>query len=491
MIRLSQYAALEILPNDVSRDLDTTPLLHVYQDNDSQDKLLVQGDTSPLPQMSREHAVAPFMDNVLLGTDNFYPEQGLSLSSYHSNSTVQELLNDVTLPIIEYKQAILYFSQGSVAANDIVGHNLHLFVDLPNGSRVSLCNVVDFLNDSQITAQTPKLFESQIWNEGLLIEFIDVEYLVNSGVADVQEVKELIFGTANPLTIGIEYSSFTNESVDNFEENSYQFTRLNVNVVNEQSMPITITDDELYASLEVQGNGFYLLSTLAHDRFDIESYMNTLKSDEETYVVKHRFVMNSYTSGDLLLSTETATIINEVNVFDELQYRPILPDDADHCDVDVSIQIENIQTGLIITRSASTVITNANIQRFIATDTFDLSGAVTHTVKNVVQKEVNQIVHTPELPQIVEIEKKLYVQAQQLDELVLFDAPHITEINTQIDISGQQTLYLKIGQLLVQNEENELLKFSIPQSAWSSTATKYLLLNSDYNVISSGQIHRQ
>lgn len=490
MIRLSQLTALHILDQDIARDLNVSPKLFAYRStvNNRTETLLLQEDTSPLQQMTRTHAYSPFWHNVLLGTANFYPEQGLSINNFHNDSSLEVLLPETALPVVEYKKAILYFSQGLLSDPNIKGHSIRLYCKLNNGTEVTLASIADFANDSNIKAQQSKFYESQIWNEGLEIEFLDVEYLLNTNVLEVQEVKQFLFGNERPTEILVEYSAFTEESIDDFTENATSFTRVSFREINEQSFPTTFEKSEMYVDLKLSQNGHAIHSEPRHTRFDFEPYINTLKSPEQTFTVNHIFTINEYNISNDIIATNVMKVSKPTtNKFDEILYRPIVGNACDHFTITSLIIIENDQTGLIYRTETSLTITNTQVQPFKTSPLVTLNLSE-DKIQNRVTRSVNQIIQSPEVPKIVTIEKKLYVQAQPLKELILLDADQTIEMNTDIDTTGNERLFLKIDNLIIENETNKLTTFRIPKHAYMTSATKYTLMDSSYSAVSTGKI---
>jgi hypothetical protein len=489
MIRLSQLTALHILNEDVARDLNASPKLYAYKStaNNRTNTLLIQEDTSSLQQMTRKHAYSPFWNNALLGTANFYPEQGLDLENFHNNSSLENLLPDTSLPVIEYKKAILYFSQGLLSDPNIKGHAIRLYCKLNNGTEVTLASVADFMNDSNITAKPSKFFESQLWNEGLEIEFIDVEYLLNSNVPEVNDVKELLFGNERPTEILVEYSAFTEESIDDFVENEILFTRLSFRELNEQSFPTTFEKSEMYLDLRLSDNGFCFISEPKHTRFDFESYINKLKKPEETYSVRHYFTVSEYDSDNNNIGSNTQIVGNPVQPFDEILYRPIVNSSTDHFVITGLVLIENNQTGLVYRTESTMVVPNSKIQPFTPNPWFEFN-LTEDKIQNRVNRQVNKIVQSPEVPKVITIEKKLYVQAMELNELRILDADQTIKLNISEDITGNKKLYLKIDNMIIENEENNISTFMIPKHTYMTKSKTFALLDESYSVISTGKL---
>jgi hypothetical protein len=492
IIRLSQLTALEVLQEDFARDLDQSPKVHLYEYSSGArvDKLVLQEDVAPLQQMTRQNSLATFWGGVLLGTSNFYPEQALGLTSYHALSELHEVINAVTLPTIEWKKLRLLFSQGMLADQSVKGHWIRIYCQLPNGHQVNLASVVDFMNSSNIKAVPAKLFESQQFNEALDLEIIDVEFLLSSTTPEIVQVKEALFGNWRPTELFVEYSVVREENIDEFTEASLLFTRLNFSVINQQSMPITFEQSEMFAKLELTQDSYAIGSRMTHQKYNVEQYLNTLKEPEDTYKVEHQFNLNAYDSGNQLLQNLTFTAYDPVNKFEQIIWRPLVDPISDHFVVESTIRIENVRTGLTFRRSASIIVTSDNVHKFKAQATVQLEGLAHTVVENIVQKEVKQIVMTPEIPKIVQLERRLYVQVQQLQEIELFDTEQIIDLTLSTEITGYNKLFLKIDNLLIPNEPGYLTRFRLPAIAYSARAAKWQLLDSQTLLISSGILKR-
>lgn len=490
MIRLSELTALDIVNVDIARDLDVSPKLYLYKwsNNNRVNSMLLQEDTSQLQQLTRQNALAPFWNNVLLGTSNFYPEQALGLTGYHADAELHEVLSQVTLPTIEYKKAYLYFSQGALSNPDIRGHWIRVYCKMSNGDQVTLLSVVDFLNATNIVASTPKLFESQLFNEALELEFIDVEFLLSSSVPEIVQIRTELFGNNKPTDYFIELSAFTDTSIDEFVENSLAFTRLNFSVINQQSTPVTFENYEMVAQLRLIQDGWSIGSSMIHQKYDIEAYLNTLKESEETYKVEHNFSVNAYNSSNVLIQNQNYTISNPVNKFDTIQWRPVVDVESDHFEVTVQIKIENIRTGLTFRREATLVVIAQDVHKFKPIATVELVDLSQNIVENVVNRQVTQIVQSPEVPAIVQIERKIFVQNQLLSVLELYESEQVVDLTLPIDVTGYAKLYLKIDSMIIENEAGFPARFKIPAIAYSSKSSKWQLLDSAQTIISTGKL---
>lgn len=490
MIRLSQLTAFHINDLDTSRSLNESPKLYAYQqtENARTNTLIVQEDTSSMQQMTRNNAVNPSMSMTLMGTANFYPEQGLGLVNFHQNSELHVKLNDDVLPAIRYKNASLYFSNGALSSTNIVGHWIKVYCRLSNGTDVVVASVVDFQNDSNILAKAPKLFESQIFSEALDIQFIDVEYLMSSTNSEVIAVKQFLFGNNKPTEYFIEYSAFTQESIDSFTYNGFEFTRLSPSIINEQQLPLTLNSDGLMNRINWSDNMFSISSEIYHQKYNVEDYLNTLKEPLEVYKLEHQFTVNSYNSSNTLIETYTQTISNPTKPFDNIKWCPIVDKLADHSMVECTIRIENVQTGLVIRKDAARLITSVNIHKFKAQSTLSLNNIISENVQYVVNRQVNNLIQSSEVPRIVQIEKRIYVQSQELNTITIFDAEQFINISSGNELSGNKTLTLQIGSMSILNEDNKLTTFKIPKSLYSTSTSTYLILNSDNEIISSGKI---
>lgn len=498
MIRLSRQTAFEVHKDTFARDLDAQPFLHLYRQdpNGNSDAILIQGDNSPNKTTTRNSAFAPFWNNVLLGTENFYPERGLGLVNYHTGSTFQNLLSDPILPTINYKRATLYFNQGSLSDSSILGYTLGIYCLDRRGYKKYLLSMVDFKSDSNVIAKTPKYFESQIFNEGIDVEFIDVEYLLNSNDSEVQEVKELLFGTYRPDRIYIEYTPITSESIDEFDQNGYVFTSINTTNVNEQSLPISFIGSgvDLYNELSLVNDNRSLRSEIKHSKFNVADFLDTQKESEQSFDIKHIFSINVYDGDNTLIESYAQSIQNVGDIYDDVTYRPILDINADHAKIDCSVKIENIQTGLIYTIASAIVITPENISGFKTTPDFKLEGIQVHKVSNTVNRVVNEIVHRNETPEFITLERKIYVHAQQAESIVLLDGEFTAKLTLpeDMDVSGNPTFHLKIGTITMDSLREHPLMFRIPKEAYSNDhGNVYILLDEDGQVVTTGSLVRK
>lgn len=492
MIRLSNLTALDISSTEFVEDLSVDKL-YLYDnpaETTSKNFLFVHDDAYKLRQMTRNNAVASFFDNVLLGTSNFYPEQGLGLVNYHQNRDIRNVIQFNSTPLMQYKRAYLYFAQGSLNASNIIGHYIRIYCSLSNGKSVDLVNMIEFLNDSNIKAKTSKIFESQIFNEALELTFPDVEFLVNSTNVEIQKIKQHIFGNDIPKTYFIEYSVITQDNIDNFTENGLQFTEVNLGVMNYQNFKITEEVSELTAQVQLSDNGYALISYLQHSIYDIETYINNnWQINDENFDISHIVTVTEYNGLDEQISSESTIISNPTNEYNPVKIRPMLSVSTNHAMVEIMIKISNGATGLTISKSSTLLLTDLDVDKFKPQETFSLN-LEEITIKNIVEKKINQIVPETSTPSILYIQKNIYVEVQPAENIEVVNADKYVKIQTTLDIKSPK-LYLRIGDITIESEKDQQLVFRIPQSIYYKSEANYLLLNDDFVLIQQGAIIRK
>lgn len=492
---LSQVAAVEISNDeDFARDLDAQPKLYLYEqavNTGRTDKLFIQDDISVTPTR-RKYSFAPFWRNTLLGTSNFFPEQStLNLTNYHANAVLQTVLAKPTLPNMEYKMAYVYFAQGFLSDASIIGNAVRFFVRLSTGEEITLAAVADFKSDTQISVIPSKIFENKIFNEALKIEIPDIDFILNSNNVDIVALRTRLFGTERPSKIYVEYSAFTAIEQDVYIDNALSFTRLNFSTINQQTFDIGSTDQALLATLSYGTDNAYIQSTLKHQKYLTEPYMDTLKEAGAEYKVEHIFTTEEYDNVPTLLSTTHTVLRDPVNKFDTIKYRPIASVTADHLNITSTIRVENLQTGAVIRRSTSMVVVASEISKFKTTPTFALTNLREDYVTNKTTREVKQIIQSAEVPSFVQLTKNIYVQVQSTsDTLQLLDAQFTAKINTTQDMSVHTRTFIKIDNLTIQNEKSDVLTFTIPALAYQTKSKSYLILDADGKVITQGKLSK-
>lgn len=502
MIRLSNLTALDITSTEFVEDMSMQKL-HIYEEPGlilEKSKLFVKADTYKLPQMSRNNAVASFFDNVLLGTSNFYPEQGLNLLNYHSKSEIQKLIQFDDVPLMQYKRAYLYFAQGALSASNIVAHYIRIYAMQENGKTVDLVSLVEFMNDSNIKAKTSKLFENQIFNEALEITFPDIEYIVNSTNVEVMKIREYLFGTSTPKTYFIEYSALTSDMIDNFSENGLQFTEINLATVNYQNYKITEESDELFSRLQLSNNDFAITSSLGHTSYDIETFIkNQYQINDESFDISHIVSITEYDGLDNVINSSIQMLSNPSDLYAPQEVRPLLSELTNHALIEVMIKISNGATGLTISKSSSMILTEEQVEKFKPQSTFELSFEKVE-VRNIVEKKINKIVQESTTPKLLYVNKLVYVQVQSSKDLFIVNGDSYVKIKNdihQLQTSTEELqitskkLFLKIGNNVIENEVSDKFTFKLPQSIFFDKASNYLLLDDDMLVIQQGQIFKQ
>ncbi len=490
MIRLSNLTAIDILQTEFTEDLSVDKLF-LYKHPTEQKYLFVKDDSYKLRQMSRNNATATFWGNVLLGTSNYYPEQGLDLTNFHTNHEITNLINFSDVPMMQYKRANLYFSQGSLANNRIVAHYIRIYVATEDNAIVDCFSVLDFANDSNIKAKTSKLFENQIFNEALELSFPDIEYIVNSSNSEIVKLKKYLFGDRIPRTYFIEYAAITSDMLDDFSENGLLFTELNLGVVNSNTSVITEEANELRSSLYLTNDNYSIVSVLMHTKFDVEAFIKSnYKINDEEFELSHIVSTSEYDETNALINQTNVVLSNPVAPYAPMHIRPLFDVRTNHAMIDVTIKIKNLATSMTISKSSSLLIKEVDIDKFKSTNSVVLD--VEHQyINQTINKTVNQIVQENKSPKILYFEKKIWVQSSFMGgpDLAIYDADMYVKlaIDNESTFQSEKT-YLKLGNEIIESQPNQPLMFFIPQAYYSKLPQLYLLLDESLTLIQQGKI---
>lgn len=486
MIRLSELTALDII-SEKSVDINVSKI-HCYEmpSNGRINRQILMSDTYAVVVNTRRYSSCPFLSNILLGTANFYPEDGLEIPNYHQNSILQTLMSDSVLPSLEFKTARLYFGQGLLNDSKIKGHYIKVFCKMQDESEVVLASIVDFRNDTNAIAVPAKYFESQIYNEAIDFEFLDVDFLLNSENVEVDAIRDYLFGQSKPLQYFIEYGAFTDDGIDDFDENGYSFTKISNSQINQQSILLNVGGDEMLASAKLFSNDFAILSRLYHERFSIEEFMNSKKSSNEYYDIRYIFTVDEYVSG-ILINTTMQTL--QSTNFESQIFRPLVSNDCEYAKVSLTIRVHNVNTGMIFRRDTVLLLTDDVIKNFKALPSISLN--VTSIKANkIVNRQIQKIVQSTDTPKVLRIENRTYVQSQPLNIIILLNGKTVVELNLSIDITSYSKLFLKIGNVTYSNIVDGRAMFELDEIAFNDSATTFLLLDSNMRTISSGPLAR-
>lgn len=492
MIRLSDLTALDITSTEFVEDLSVDKLYIYTEDTTDVAKshFFIKDDNYRLRQMSRNNAVGTFFDNALLGTSNFYPEQGRGLIDYHVNSEITNKISFVDVPLMQYKRAYLYFAQGSLSSNTIVAHYIRIYATQENGKTVDLVSCIEFLNDSNVKAKTSKIFESQIFNEALELTFPDVEFIVNSTNPEIVKIKEFLFGTGTPKTYFIEYAALTSDMIDTFTESSLQFTEINLGTINYQNQKLTEEVDELFGRLVLSDNGYALTSSLGHTIYDIEAFINSqYQINNEAFEISHVCSITEYNDLNDVIGSSNIVLSNPANEYSPVKIRPLLSTATHHAFVEVMIKIVNGATGMTISKTSSILLKNDEVDKFKPEETFVFEFENLE-IKNIIEKKINTIVQESTTPKILYVHKNVYVQSFEAEALVLLNGIFIIDVLGDTKITAKKT-FLRLGDLTIENVPGKLGTYKIPQSVYYSQITSYLILDEDLNVMFQGPVIRQ
>lgn len=489
MKRISQYAIIDITDNDISKDVDLDKL-YVYDNKQNQinNKQIIQDDTTTSITNQRKYTYSPIFSNVLLGTTNFYPDT--VEVDYHSKKELSTLLNDNTLPSIEFKKCRLLMVNGFLSKVDILGVGCRVYVKLSDGSEVTLSSLIDLKNDTNISITPSVLFENDIFSEAIEFEILDLDFMFNSNDVDVIKIKELIFGENTIDKLYVDFSVINEYTTDVFEQDSKSYTKMSFDAINTIVIDTTMQQNDLYANLTYGNNNSYLLSSLEHTKFDVESYLNNLKNSNETYTITHNAIFNVYDSANKLIETRDYSKTSS-NIFDPILHRPVVSNKANHMLIDITITVKNESTGISINRNAKKVIPFEDIRRFMSEDFISLTNTSPVNVNYLVNKKVNHINRVVDTPKTVTIERKYFINVEgEADTITLMNGNFICQVNTSLDLSNLDHTYLKVGSFKVKNMSNGITTYKIPSHIYNTTENNYYIVDKDNYVITKGSINR-
>ena len=483
-VRLSETVILKLMPEQVSKDLNTDKL-YIYDTQSNGAKHLISDD---IEVNSREYNSAPYMENVLLSpTPYFYPD--FEDPDYHNNREVSVLLNDTTLPEIEYRKCRLYFVNGFTYDSDVYALSLSMYLRKQDNNRVYLSNLIDFYNNSNIGIATDTLFyEGNLYNQYIEFYIADIDYLYSSDVADVETLTEYIFSSDRPSVINVEYAIIKSDNVQDIVKDGKTFKRINRSEINSTAINYTLADEDLFIFVDNIDNR-YLSFKMDHTRYDIESYLNTLKESTEVYELMYDVSINLYDSSGDSLGLISYNISNNIDMFSFISYRPILPEETDHISLEITGKCINISTGATITRSTTINITDVTEMK----PKEPLSISVTsNDVYNKIQKNIIKQDFIKDVPTTVLIKKKVYVQMVESNVLSLHEVNFKVKVFdiADIDIKNVSETYLKIGDKKIVSELTDKTVFKIEGNMYSTEATKYYVLDSNDEIITYGSIEK-
>ena len=500
MIRLSELTMLEFGETTFSLNInDRTNRLYLYNETENfiNRSLILFDDTYTKRQNTKNNAVANFWDNVLLGTTNDYPSDGLGKQNYLESVSFQSLLNDNDITPLLFRKIRLYFANGTLLDPEVIGHHLRIYVKLSNGNTVDILSSIDLNRDTNITVKGSRFFENKVFSECIEFDIIDIDYLINSNVPDVQNVKNLLFGSDKPTTYLIEYSSFKSDSLDEFSENGLAFTKFNPSVINEVSHTISMNADDLYVELKYMDNDFSISSQMKHENFDVGEWLSGIEYDVD-YQVTHHVEMNWYDGRGALIESDDF-VISKTNKFDNVKFRPIAPLTTNYGEIKSTIKITNPQTGLSFSKSNSLVVTSDNVDKFYPKSNMSFN-LVEEKIYNVTEKNITRLNHTNQVPDIVHVEKIVFrnITPDINNSITIYNAsgyyvvniPQLTdEQNNQMSNSSDKN-YLQIASELIESDKNNNLTFFIPQRIYNKNPQSFLLLDKNRELITNGVVNR-
>lgn len=485
-IRISQNVVLEITDEVVSRALNASPYMHIYEygntyGNEKQ-VVLEDGQTE---ERTKSYWVGG--GNVLLNTTPaFYPDNKIS-ASFHNNHRVDTLLSPTVMSsTMTYRKVRMLFAQGfaySTGTNAVAMTTLNISAIRPsNNARINLLSFYDVYDNSSIQAIPQVLYDNQLFNSAIDLHIIDLAFLFNSTATDIVAIKNRLFGSDNIETLFVEHAGVPFSEITSFTEFSNTYKKFNdTNRTRTQFSP-RYNNDEIICKVTKQANGT-VKAQMQHERFSLQGFLErTSKVKDITYTYK----FDEYNASNTLLGSKIVKVSSPTALFNEAEFRLQPQATTDHVNVSVEgyiIQEDNTK----ILRSGSVVITDVAPLRTLAlTATIEEEKLVrTET------KQIKQVVYKPDTPKIIGIEKPVYVQVQAtLNKISLVPYSQSVKVNTNIDLSLVRKVKLVIGESSYFSADGDKLTFRIGAEAYFQKDKAYFLLDEQDNVIAHGQLER-
>ena len=391
---------------------------------------------------------------------------------------------------MQYRKVILYLAQGYGYTNTFNGITLKTYIIKSDGSELVLTNLYDLAGNSNITPTPTKLFQSTLFNNKIEFWVPDIDYILNSQDVKIQELKNIILGSDNVEKIYFEYSALYDENIDNIIVNTNNYVTFNRSDLNSTYEDLNIQNVDVFADIQQDDTKSFMFSELKHIQYDVETFLNKFKEDEETFTVQHTFQVNQYDSGSQLIGSIVELKESPLDMFAPIRYRPVINNNSDYFETLCKIIVINNQTGLRFSKESSIIVSETN--NYKTNETGFLLNLEEDVVFNRIEQKIENTIIEQSTPNIIEIRKKIYVNIEtEADVLTLLNATFTVQINPNIDITNEDIIYIKIGNELYKNDDGLLTTFTIPQKTYNTNSSEYMLLNSNQAVITTGKINKK
>jgi len=483
LLRLNEFAAIEFDKN-FAKDLNERKL-YVYDFPTAPNALQLLSDD--LNDNSRQYSYSPYLQNVLLTSTPrpFYSE--------HANKELSVLLNDPSLPSIEYIQCRLHTVSGFKYTGSIFGVGLRIFVKVNGDKEITLASIFDLYNSSRMQPNNREVvLDNIIFSQSINFSIPDLYYLLNSTNSEIAPIKELILGS-NVQSISqyyIEYFTIDESTVKTFVgTDGFTYSRLNIINVNTSYFSGSVVDDGLVANIEVSNNSRCLFLSVLHTKYDLAKYLEQFKIGDENFTVRHGISISYYNNSDELLASTSHEVRNLANDFLPVSYRPVIPQGiaAEYAYIELRSSIINESSGMVITRYRSLVMTDLSLFKDVSFNV-ELSTLKVNNVHNITKTELRAV---NDAPKVLKILTPYYVFVQKTGSLQLHPYENTVSISvSSTDFSG--TLYIRLEDRVYKaiEQSNTSATFTIPASEYNKKNETFFVVDSNGRVVTFGKIER-
>jgi hypothetical protein len=482
LTRLNEFAAIEFA-GTYSADLNTRKL-YVYNFETANAYQLVSDDSH---DTSRNFSYSPYLlDTFLKSTPHPYYQN-------HDDREMSILLSDNTLPSIDYIKCKLHTVAGFKYDETTAGFLCKVYVVINGVREVALAAIADVYNNSRLTATDRNVvLDNVVFAQSVQFSIPDIQFLLNSTDAEVIKVREQILGTGitNVSNYIIEYSEFSRADISTFSD-SLGYTQTRV------TPPKTFTNyynnseysQELVTNISLNTAQRYLTFFLTHSQYDLRQYLSQFMLENETLTIRHAITINYFNSSNVNIYTDALEIRNSADDYSQVNFKPILPElvTVDHALVEVRSTITNDVSGMIITRYASKVITNATIFQ----DTVFNVSVTEMNVKNVKNVVKHELVAPTDTPSVLQIVKPYYVMSQTLDTIKLLSADTAVKFDS-LPVNTTGVFYLQFDKRKYKSKECTTTSavFIVPALEYNKSTPTFYLLDGNGTIISYGTVIR-
>ncbi len=486
-IRISQNVVLEITDDIVSRPLNATPYMHIYEYGNTygnqKQVVLTDGQTE---ERAKSFWSANGNNTILSSTPNFYLDNKIS-ANFHNNHRVDTLLSPTVMSSsMQYRKVRMLFAQGfaySTNSGAVAMTTLNISAIRPsNNARIDLLSFYDVYDNSSIQAIPQVLYDNQLFNSAIELNIIDLAFLFNSTATDVVAVKNRLFGTDDIDTLFIEHAGVPFSEITSFTEFGNTYKKFSDSNRTRSQFTPRYNNQEIICDVTKLSNGT-VTAQMKHERFSLQGF---LERTSKVVDISYTYKFDEYNASNVLLGSKIIKISSPTSLFNNAEFRLQPQATTDHINVSVEGYILQEDNNKIL-RSGSVVITDVSVLKSIAlTATIQEEKLIRSETK-----QIKQVVYKPDTPKIINIEKPVFVQVEPIvNKLTLMPYNQALKISTTIDLSLVRRVKLVIGESSYYNVDTDKLTFRVGSEAYYQKDKSYFLLDEQENVIAHGLITR-